>query len=698
MTGKKEPKINFYIFIVSFLILFLEISFIRWISSEIRIFAYLNNLVLLACFLGIGIGCYLSRESSKVIITLIMLAFIALSIKFGIFTQITDDLSGFEDAVIWWSREEITFFPIVKGIFSTLTLFLVILFLFVPLGQIVAKLLDEHKNPILGYSINIVGGILGIWVFNLLSFLNCPPLVWTGVSLILILILTLGYPIRILLLSFLLSISIFLISIQIETPLTRTTWSPYQKLTVTPNYFSGLRNGYMINVNNAGYMSVLDLSDEFIREHPAQYDYNLKKYGQYDMLYRFKNEIKDVLIVGAGAGNDAASALRNTSAKIDAVEIDPVIYRLGLAFHPENPYQNKRVRVFINDTRSFFKKSKKKYDLISFGLLDSVTLGSSYTNTRLDHYVYTRESFLEVKKLLAEDGILSVVFEVKKPWIGARIQGLLEETFGQRPFVFKVDSFNRPFARDGIMFVISNDMSKLEDKIGSTPHLREYIEKNKVEFNDKVKLTSDNWPYLYLKKPLIPRLHLCITLVIFILFILAATVLSGVSKKMNLHFFFLGSGFLLLEFQNVNKASLLFGSTWLVNSYTISAILLLILLANLFAAKIKIKNIKAYYILLMLTVVINYLVPLRIFNLLSGWQKIALSNIVLNLPVFFAGVIFINSFSKAPRKDIALGSNLLGTMLGGVLESVSFVAGIKALLLAVLTLYIFSYVSLRRNA
>src|SRR5579864_740901 len=50
----------------SLLSLFMELLMIRWISSEIRIFAYFKNFVLIACFLGFGLGCYLSRDRKSV--------------------------------------------------------------------------------------------------------------------------------------------------------------------------------------------------------------------------------------------------------------------------------------------------------------------------------------------------------------------------------------------------------------------------------------------------------------------------------------------------------------------------------------------------------------------------------------------------------------------------------------------------------
>src|SRR5499427_6423921 len=48
--------------LVSLLSLFVEMLMIRWVSSEIRIFAYFKNFVLVACFLGFGLGCYLCRR------------------------------------------------------------------------------------------------------------------------------------------------------------------------------------------------------------------------------------------------------------------------------------------------------------------------------------------------------------------------------------------------------------------------------------------------------------------------------------------------------------------------------------------------------------------------------------------------------------------------------------------------------------
>ena len=49
-------RLYFQVFVVSVFILYLEMLLIRWVSTEIRIFAYFKNLTLIACFLGAGLG------------------------------------------------------------------------------------------------------------------------------------------------------------------------------------------------------------------------------------------------------------------------------------------------------------------------------------------------------------------------------------------------------------------------------------------------------------------------------------------------------------------------------------------------------------------------------------------------------------------------------------------------------------------
>src|SRR6478735_4066324 len=52
-------------FLASFLVLFLEIALIRWMPAYIRLLSYFSNFILLASFLGIGLGCLLAPARTR---------------------------------------------------------------------------------------------------------------------------------------------------------------------------------------------------------------------------------------------------------------------------------------------------------------------------------------------------------------------------------------------------------------------------------------------------------------------------------------------------------------------------------------------------------------------------------------------------------------------------------------------------------
>ena len=55
----RQPKWD--LFVASFLALFLEVMLIRWTPSYERVLAYFTNFVLIAAFLGLGLGSMLAR-------------------------------------------------------------------------------------------------------------------------------------------------------------------------------------------------------------------------------------------------------------------------------------------------------------------------------------------------------------------------------------------------------------------------------------------------------------------------------------------------------------------------------------------------------------------------------------------------------------------------------------------------------------
>jgi len=139
--------------------------------------------------------------------------------------------------------------------------------------------------------------------------------------------------------------------------------------------------------------------------------------------------------------------------------------------------------------------------------------------------------------------------------------------------------------------------------------------------------------------------------------------------------------------KSVSQMGLLAGTTWIVNSIVIAAILLMILIANLIQMKLQLRNVTVLYGLLLVSLLVSYFTPLSALNALPIVERLTLGSFVLCLPFVFASMIFAISFSRVKDGHSALGMNLLGTLIGGALEYSSMILGISALNLVAIVLY-----------
>ena len=117
------------------------------------------------------------------------------------------------------------------------------------------------------------------------------------------------------------------------------------------------------------------------------------------------------------------------------MEIDPVIVRLGRQFHPDHPYSDPRVTVVTDDARHFLRTTTKKYDLVVFALIDSLTMQSSFSGVRLESYMFTEESFRAVRDRLAPNGLLVVYNYFRERWLVDRLANIAANAFGDEPRV-----------------------------------------------------------------------------------------------------------------------------------------------------------------------------------------------------------------------------------------------------------------------
>jgi len=690
------------IFWVSVLGLFLEMLLIRWIGTEIRIFAYLQNTVLVVCFLGLGMGCFTCRKPiriNRLLVSLVTLTtLLAMPFTRAAMGKISELLSVLGDLVIWGQAisqsPAQTMWHVSLGLGGTFCLMVLLWEMFVPLGRILGRLMDDHPHTIRAYSVNVAGSLIGIWLFVLLSALYMPPVVWFLAAAGMMWLFVGRGPRRMTNLAMLATTVVLAWFAGLSPGAMETTWSPYQKLVMRPIELKTQKfmpGQYLINVNNTSYQGMIDLSDEGVKADP-RIDPDMRGLSQYDVPLLLKPNPDRVLIVGAGSGNDAAGALRGGAGHVTAVEIDPAIIEMGRRHHPERPYDSPNVTVVNDDARSFFATTEDKYDLIIFGLLDSHTM-NAMTNARLDHYVYTRESLRRAKSLLAEGGVMVLSFEAAKQFITDRMARCLYEEFNCEPITFRIPTNGSGWG--GAIFV-TGDQQVIRESLANNTRLAQQIDlwnaDNPVRLTYTASVITDDWPYVYLEHARIPMLYYLLA------FLMAGLLFYGAKRlktpgliaawnRSHWHFFFLGAAFLLLEVQNISKAAVVLGNTWSVNAVIISGILLMILLANLIAARFPRIPQDLVTLGLIGSCLALYFIDLSRFAFLPYLTKAAIVGTLTTLPMLFAGIIFIRSFAAVKRKDVALGANLIGALVGGLLQSITFVVGIKALLLIVGGLY-----------
>jgi hypothetical protein len=557
-----------------------------------------------------------------------------------------------------------------------------IVFLFIPLGQATGREMGQHE-AVPAYIVNLIASLAGVWLFALLSSLETQPALW-----FLLAGLGMGYYLFVKEMLTRSAVVIFAVMMIGLVSLGRgTIWSPYHRLDFFDLFFDrqsngeGVYVGHSLMVQQVFYQAALDLSDEFVASLKGDVPDIEFLLPSYNMPYELGLEDPNVLVVGAGMGNDAAAGLRNHASHVTAVEIDPAIIRLGVENHPEAPYTDPRVTVVEDDARSFFHKSNEKYDLIVFGFLDSQTLLSGLSNVRLDSFVYTQDSFAQASKLLADDGIVVVSFAAGEPWIEERIGKMLVNVYGTEDVYLFTGSI-------GVSFVAGPVSPEHAQQAGLA------LWQPSPETED-VPIASDDWPYLYLRARKVPSAYWQAILVIGLACWLLLSRSFKEALRPNWHFWFLGAAFLLIEFKSITELALLFGTTWLVNAFAISGVLLMALAANIVVLRRPKLRLQPIYVLLFLSLALNYFFPLDLLNNYSVILRAVGGMVLLSLPLFFAGLIFSESLRRSGDTATALGSNLYGSVAGGILEYGSLVWGIKSLYILAALVYLAAWVALR---
>ena len=674
------------LFLISFLGLFFELAVIRWVSGEVRLFSYFKNLPLLAAFLGLALGFGLvgkGRDYRSSFAPLLLL-FSLVVLGVGFFSSDYMAYPARADDFVWYTAPVSYWASLAVFLGMVLIFFLLIVMLFIPLGQATGEEMAEH-DPVPAYVVNILASLMGVWVFSLVSYLETPPILWLALSM-----LGTGVYFTYRRAFSKIGLLLFVITLGVVGVFSKqATWSPYQRLDLSPAYLEAsddrepIEIGYLLNVQQVFYQQAIDLSDDFLEPLQGAFPDLEDMAFSYNLPYLLLPEGSRVLIVGAGMGNDAAAAIRGGVAHVDAVEIDPTILEFGRQFHPEQPYADPRVTAIVDDARSYFTDCQETYDAIIFGLLDSHTLLSGMSNVRLDSFIYTLESFEQVREHISDDGFVMVTFVVGAPWIEERIGRILTTVFSPE-LVFVHQGFV------GTSFVAGSippdDLARAQ-----------LVPWQPDPSQSSVPITTDDWPYLYMRTKIIPPAYWQALLLIALLFLLLATRKFPEAIRPDWHFWPLGAAFLLIEFKSITELALLFGTTWLVNALAISGVLIMVLAANLIVLRRARVNLRWAYALLLASLLGLYFFPLEILTGIHLPIRIIVSVFLLSMPLFFSGLIFSESLRISGETSKPLASNLSGTMVGGMLEYGSLVWGIKSLYLIAIVVYLAAFLIFTRR-
>jgi hypothetical protein len=648
---------------LSFLMLFVELALIRWSAANNIHLAYLTNFILLSSFLGIGIGFLrANREPDVFRWTPVALALlVAFVLLFPVHVRLEDGslygAFGWGAAPRWITLGGIFFLAV-----AVMT----------GIGQAVARLFVRFE-PLESYRLDILGSIAGIAVFSLLSFLQLPPIAWGAIASSLLALL-IGRRWQVVALVAVVAL------LAVESSHGEDHWSPYYKVTAVYE-----RGSVTIPNTHVRTHGVLTISANNIPHQTAYPVDTLKKIERfYFFPYRHLRgqPLNDVLIIGAGNGNDVGVALSQGARHVDAVEIDPAIQSLGKKYHPSRPWLDPRVSRHINDGRAYVQNNDKRYDLILFALPDSLTLVAGQGALRLENYLFTKQSMETVKKRLKPGGTFAM-YNYYEPFLLDRYAGTLTDVYGHVPCVELGDS------------LAARRQAVLTAGAGATVNCRSPWKQVKVSE------PTDNYPFPYLEHRTIGPLYWH-TLLLLLVASIGLIALAGGRGMLRMRRYvdlaFMGGAFLLLETKNVVQFALLFGTTWFVNSLVFAGVLVSVYLAIETARHLRMPPLWVLYALLLAALVVAWAVPQESLLALSPVPRFVAAVAVAFAPIYLANLVFAQRFRDVAASNVAFAANLLGAILGGMLEYLSLLTGYRFLLVIVGVLYALAFLldALRR--
>lgn len=643
----------------SALMLFLELALIRWLGANVVHLSYFSNFVLLGSFLGIGLGFLISGKRWSiwpVSMPLLVLLVVAVRVfPVNIQREGTD--------LIYFTALELQGPP--AWVVLPLIFVLVAIILAGP-AELVGRCFG-HLRPLTAYRWDLVGSLIGITGFTMLSFLRAPSYVWGIIAALGYLVLAVGRQ-RVVAGAG----AVVVVGMLLAESLTAgVSWSPYYK--VTTRQMPGLGSDFLqIDANGVPHQMMA----------PAAWRLEQGR-GIYSAPYDRvpDTSLDNVLIVGAGSGSDVAIARLKGAGHIDAVDIDPRILEIGRQSNPDRAYQGEVVTQHANDGRAFLEGTDKKYDLILFALPDSLTLVNGASQIRLESFLFTDTALESVKNHLTPDGAFAMYNYYREDWLIDRLAGTAQTVFGHAPCV---DTFA---GRQAVVTVAVDEAN--QQCQGSYRATGEVIAP-----------ATDDRPFLYFKGGGFPTLYLVTIAAVLLLSLAAVRAVGGPFRQMRPYadMFFMGAAFLLLETKNVASFALLFGTTWLVNALVFGGVLVIVLAAVETTRRVRTPPLPVVFALVAASLALAWAIQPDMLLSLPFVPRLLAATVLAFLPIYLANIAFAKRFAQSSNSQAAFGINLLGAIVGGCLEYAALLTGYNNLLLVTGVLYLIAFLLVPKGA
>jgi hypothetical protein len=358
------------------------------------------------------------------------------------------------------------------------------------------------------------------------------------------------------------------------------------------------------------------------------------------------------------------------------------------------------VTVVNDDARHFLRTTTKKYDLVVFALIDSLTLQSSFSGVRLESYMFTEESFRAVRDRLAPDGLLVIYNYFRERWLVDRLANTAAVAFGQEPrvHVHEARAYLGVLMAGPRLATLKSD-PQVPDRVTAFGQSHAPSPARIHQRDPGVEPATDDWPFLYLQNRHLPRHYgMALLLILVVSTVVVMWTLRGQAGRWSWQFFLLGAGFMLLETKAIIQFALLWGSTWVVASLAIVSVLAMALVANFIVSRIEVTRPWLVGAILLALLAANYAIPIGRIGFESRAAESVFYAVLMFSPILCAGLLFGSAVKRSTSLSRDYGTNLLGAMVGGVGEYLSLMTGFSVLLLLVALCYVGALAARQRDA